>query len=295
MSQLNKFHRVALMGGHRHDHILDTLLALYEFLTARHYPVIFDEETAKRLSLAVKGVPITHLGEVSDLLIVVGGDGSLLQAAKIALAQSLPVLGVNRGRLGFLTDIYPQELDVIENILQGEYQEEQRFLLHGEIRHGGQVLESLEALNEIVLSPGNVAHMIEFEVMVGEQFVCDLRADGLIVATPTGSTAYALSGGGPILHPGLNAVVLVPMFPHTLSNRPLVVNADNELAIQITLNNEATPFVSGDGQKRMPIALGDALYIRKAARSLRLIHPRGYQYFQTLRTKLGWQSKNSLQ
>ncbi len=293
MNKLATFRRIALMGGQRHDHIAETLLALHEFLTARGYPVLFDAETAGRLSIMVDSAPIAQLGRVCDLLIVVGGDGSLLQAAKIATAQSLPVLGVNRGRLGFLTDIYPQELGVIEQILQGEYQEEQRFLLHAEIRHDNGVLEGLDALNEIVLSPGNVAHMIEFEVMISEQFVCDLRADGLIVATPTGSTAYALSGGGPILHPGLHAMVLVPMFPHTLSNRPLVIGADNELIIQITLNNEATPFVSGDGQKRIPIALGDTLHIRKATQELRLIHPRNYQYFQTLRMKLGWQSKNS--
>jgi NAD+ kinase len=134
--------------------------------------------------------------------------------------------------------------------------------------------------------------MIEFEIIIDGQSVCDLRADGLIVATPTGSTAYALSGGGPIVHPGLNAVVLVPMFPHTLSNRPLVVDANSQLAIQITTNNEAVPFVSGDGQKRIPIALGDTLCIQKKVQTLRLIHPRGYQYFQTLRSKLGWQNKN---
>jgi NAD+ kinase len=176
--------------------------------------------------------------------------------------------------------------------LEGHYQEEQRFFLRADVLHNEQSIASLEALNEIVLSPRNVAHMIEFEVMVGGQFVCDLRADGLIVATPTGSTAYALSGGGPILHPALNAIVLVPMFPHTLSNRPLVVDADSELVIQITKNNETRLFVSGDGQKRIPIALGDSLHIQKKAQTLRLIHPNGYQYFQTLRSKLGWQNKN---
>src|SRR5262249_37946604 len=154
-----------------------------------------------------------HLAKMADLIIVVGGDGSLLQAAKIAVPQSLPVLGLNRGRLGFLADIYPHEFEKIERVLQGEYWEEQRFLLQAQVMHQTNVLATVEALNEIVLSPGDIAHMIEFSVQVSNQFVCDFHADGLIVATPTGSTAYALSGGGPILHPALNAVVLVPMFP----------------------------------------------------------------------------------
>jgi len=285
------FKRVALMGRHQPNHIEETLRAIDEFLTVRQYPIVYDIETAQRLSYPVTSVPLENLHLHCDLLIVVGGDGSLLQAAKIAVAQSLPVLGVNRGRLGFLTDVYPHELAAIAEVLEGNYQEEQRFLLRAEICHENTRIASVEALNEIVLSPGNVAHMIEFEIMVGGQFVCDLRADGLIVATPTGSTAYALSGGGPILHPALNAVVLVPMFPHTLSNRPLVVDADSHLVIQITANNEAVPFVSGDGQKRIPIELGDSLCIQKKAQTLRLIHPRSYQYFQTLRSKLGWQSK----
>lgn len=286
------FKRIALMGRHQADHIEETLQAIDGFLKQRQYPVVYDEHTAERLSYSVESVPLEKLSKHCDLLIVVGGDGSLLQAAKIAVAQSLPVLGVNRGRLGFLTDVYPQELNTIAEVLAGDYQEEQRFLLRAEIHHDKKPIAFVEALNEIVLSPGNVAHMIEFEIEVGGQFVCDLRADGLIVATPTGSTAYALSGGGPILYPALNAVVLVPMFPHTLSNRPLVVDADSHLTIEITANNEAVPYVSGDGQKRIPIALGDSLHIQKKAQTLRLIHPRGYQYFQTLRSKLGWQSKN---
>lgn len=292
MKKNQPFHRVALMGGHRHNHVEETLRALQQLLSRLNVPVVFERETAQRLQGAEnQSVPVERLQEACDLLIVVGGDGSLLQAAKIAIGQSLPVLGVNRGRLGFLTDVYPQDLAVIEQVLAGDYLEEQRFLLRAEIKHGDTVLDSLEALNEIVLSPGNVSHMIEFEVRVDGRLVCDLRADGLIVATPTGSTAYALSGGGPILHPALNAMVLVPMFPHTLSNRPLVLDADSRLIIPIALNNEATPLVSGDGQKRIPIALGDSLCIQKTAQSLRLIHPRDYQYFQTLRTKLGWQSK----
>ncbi len=292
MKNTSPFKRIALMGRHHANHVQETLCAIDAFLTVRKYPIVYDADTAERLSYQVKSVPLDELSQHCDLLIVVGGDGSLLQAAKIAAAQSLPVLGVNRGRLGFLTDVYPHELSAIAEVLEGHYQEELRFFLRADVLHDEKSIASVEALNEIVLSPGNVAHMIEFEIMVGGEFVCDLRADGLIVATPTGSTAYALSGGGPILHPALNAIVLVPMFPHTLSNRPLVVDADSQLVIQITTNNEAHPFVSGDGQKRLPIALGDSLRIQKKTEILRLIHPPGYQYFQTLRSKLGWQNKN---
>lgn len=286
------FKRIALMGRHYSNHIEETLSAVDEFLSGLEYPIIYDHETAQRLSYPVKSVSLNDLHSHCDLLIVVGGDGSLLQAAKIAVAQSLPVLGVNRGRLGFLTDVYPHELEVIAEVLEGHYQEEQRFLLSAEIQHKNKAIAKVEALNEIVLSPGDVAHMLEFTITVGGQFVCDLRADGLIVATPTGSTAYALSGGGPILHPALNAMVLVPMFPHTLSNRPLVVDADSQLIVEIMTNNTSASFVTGDGQKRIPIALGDSLHIQKKPQTLRLIHPHSYQYFQTLRSKLGWQTKN---
>lgn len=289
------FKRIALIGRHHADRIEETLRTIDTFLTEQGYSVLYDAETAERLSYAVDHVPPENLHAHCDLVIVVGGDGSLLHAAKIAVAQSLPVLGINRGRLGFLTDVYPHDFTSIAEVLEGNYREELRFLLRADICHDNQSIAHLDALNEIVLSPGNVAHMIDFEIIVDAQLVCDLRADGLIVATPTGSTAYALSGGGPILHPALNAIVLVPMFPHTLSNRPLVLDADSHLTIHITMNNEAIPFVSGDGQKRIPIALGDTLRIQKKAQPLRLIHPHTYQYFQTLRSKLGWQSKNPSQ
>lgn len=287
------FKRIALMGRHHPDRIGETLKALHGFLTAHDYPVIYDQDTAHQLPFPVQSVDVGELSAHCDLLIVVGGDGSLLHAAKIATAQSLPVLGVNRGRLGFLTDIYPHELRQIEAVLSGNYDEEQRFLLQCELQRDNSVITVIDALNEIILSPENIAQMIEFEVMVGDQFVCDLRADGLIVATPTGSTAYALSAGGPILEPSLNAIVLVPMFPHTLSNRPLVIDADASLTIRIMSDSKAIPFISSDGQERIPVMASDSLVIRKKAKRLRLIHPKTYEYFKTLRSKLGWQSRHS--
>lgn len=291
---MNKgFTKVALMGRQRRDGIEKTLLDLHDFLVQKGWPVVFEQETTKGLlSRKVSGIEASRLNEVCDVLIVVGGDGSLLHAAHIAVQQNLPVLGVNRGRLGFLTDIRPNEMDKIDAILSGKYIEEKRFMLLGKIKRKEAIIAQFDALNEIVLSPGKIAHMIEFMVTVNQQFVYDQKADGLIIATPTGSTAYALSGGGPILYPSLNAVVLVPMFPHTLSNRPIVLDGDSQIEIKIPDKSEGFSFVSGDGQKCLEVLEGDTLVIEKKPEKLRLIHSLDYNYFETLRGKLGWQSKN---
>ncbi len=292
MSSNPTFQRIALMGRQRQNGIEDTLFALHDYLQKNGFTVVFEQQTAAHIDLAVTRVPSDELPQACDILLVVGGDGSMLYAAQMAASHDIPVLGINRGRLGFLTDMYPQHLEKIKEVLQGHYYEEHRFLLNGCIDHQSKRLTEFAALNEIVLSPGETAHMLEFDVLINEQFMCEFSADGLIVATPTGSTAYALSGGGPILHPGLNAFVLVPMFPHTLSNRPIVVDANSSITIQISANNSAAPFVSGDGQKRMALPLGASLTLTKKKEQLRLIHPLDYRYFDTLRAKLGWQSRN---
>lgn len=290
MTENQIFNRVTIIGRQRQENSKETFKALYEYLKTRGYKTVFERETAPELALnADERVPQDRLAEACDILLVVGGDGSLLHAARVAIDQSLPVAGINRGRLGFLTDIYPHQFAKIEQLLNGHYYEERRFLLNGYIQRQSQATVAIPALNEIVLSAGNIAHMVEFSIAVNGQSVCEMRADGLIVATPTGSTAYALSGGGPILQPGLNAVVLVPMFPHTLSNRPIVLDADSRITISIPVNNEAIPYISGDGQKRVPIAPGETLVIEKKSQVLRLIHPLDYNYFETLRSKLGWQ------
>lgn len=292
MSHKPAFQRIALMGRHRQNGIEDTLLSLNDYLQKNGFTVVFEQQTAIHIDAVVTSIPSEELPKVCDILLIVGGDGSMLHAAQMVAAHGIPVLGINRGRLGFLTDMYPQHLDKIKEVLLGDYYEEHRFLLKAAIDYQNKRLAEFTALNEIVVSPGEIAHMIEFDVMINEQFLCELRADGLIAATPTGSTAYALSGGGPILHPGLDAVVLVPMFPHTLSNRPIVIAADSRILIQISGNNFTAPFVSGDGQKRTALPLGGTLTIEKKKEPLRLIHPLDYRYFDTLRVKLGWQSRN---
>lgn len=286
------FKKIALIGRQRGENIVETLLALKTYLRGHQTDVVFEQDTAALMSQHNKpAIPSDQLAQHCDLIIAVGGDGSLLNAARIAIKQNLPVLGINRGRLGFLTDIRPEEFSKVNAVLNGEYIEEKRFLLTAQLQYQDQLIAQQDALNDVVLLPGDVAHMIEFAIYINHQFVCTQRADGLIVATPTGSTAYALSGGGPILHPGLNAVVLVPMFPHTLSSRPIVIAADSLIEIVIDEENEVSPFVSCDGQQRIAIPCGGKIKITRKKEELRLIHPKDYNYFETLRTKLGWVNK----
>ncbi len=291
---MNKaFSKIALMGRWRGNDIPTTLMALIEHLHSLNIQVVLETETAELIpDTALPSVLATELSQHCELLIAVGGDGNLIRAAHIAVEQNLPVVGINRGSLGFLTDIYPDELDKLNTILKGQYQEEQRALLHAELLTESHTAGPHLALNDVVLFADDVAHMIEFDIYINQQFVCNQRADGLIVASPTGSTAYALSGGGPILQPNLNVVLLMPMFPHTLSNRPLVIPAESIIDIIVTTENENTAFVSCDGQSRHAVAVGSTIRVRKNSKSLQLIHPQDYNYFSTLREKLGWQNRH---
>ncbi|WP_106477265.1 NAD(+) kinase [Phytohalomonas tamaricis] len=290
---MEQFKTIGLIGRLGSAKVIDTLERLIRFLGERQLDVIIDESLAAALS--DHGLPLAEreaLAERSDLVIVVGGDGSLLGAARTMCRTGTPVLGVNRGRLGFLTDISPDEVETrVGEVLDGNYESEQRFLLEAEVYRDGELVGTADALNDIVTHPGKVARMIEFELFIQNQFVYSQRSDGLIVATPTGSTAYALSGGGPILHPKLEAMVLVPMFPHTLSSRPLVIDAASEIRIHIGDANEADPHVSGDGQTQIVSKPGDVLIIRRKAQRLTLFHPLGHNYFETCRSKLGWSSR----
>lgn len=284
------FQKVILMGRPGVKRVPETLDTLRDYLHHLNIEMAVEEQTASMMK--DKKLPqLSYKDSLSafQLMIVVGGDGSLLHAAHLALPYNLPVLGINRGRLGFLTDIHPEDLQKVGEVLHGQYQEESRFLLKAQLFHNKKLLYQDIALNDVVLLPGDIPQMIEFEIYIDKDFVCSQRADGMIVATPTGSTAYALSGGGPILHSQLNAVVLVPMFPHTLSSRPIVINANSDIMIVISKTNEVSPHVSCDGQNRVSIAPGGYILIRKKSPSLRLIHPRDYSYFATLREKLGWE------
>ncbi len=246
-------------------------------------------ETALRQFLSELAIHVVEPDAPADLMIVIGGDGSLLQASHLAINNNVPVLGINRGHLGFLTDIYPNEIEKVAAVLKGHYQKETRFLLETQVRANGLLLNQEVALNEVVLLPGHLAQMIRFEIYINNNFVCTQRADGLIVTTPTGSTAYALSGGGPILHPQLDAIALVPMFPHKLSSRPIVVDANSLIDILITAK-KVSPHISCDGRNRTKVPKEATVHVRKHHKRVTLIHPADYDYYKTLREKLGWEA-----
>ncbi len=287
------FKHIGLFGKHSHPGVSDTLHQLLRFLKARELAVTVETETASAMTRCdAPTCSREHLGSQCDVIIVVGGDGSLLNAARAITHQQIPVLGINRGRLGFLTDIRPNELEnKVGEVLDGHYLEEKRFLLDGQVFRDDKLLAEGNALNDIVLYQGDVARMIEFELAINGEFVYSQRSDGLIISTPTGSTAYSLSGGGPILHPELDAVVLVPMFPHTLTSRPIVINGNDKIEIIIAADKETYPRLSFDGQQHVNLAPNDRIVISKFPKQLRLIHPKDYRYYETLRSKLHWGTK----
>lgn len=285
MDKQPTFKKIALIGRQRVDHITETLHSLKEFLLSRQVEVMCETDTAAMLGEPdTQAINKDELEQHCQMIIVVGGDGSFLNAARIAATQNLPVLGVNRGTLGFLTDIHPDAFEEISEIIQGNYITEERFLLEAKIPDH----EPQTALNDVVLLPGGRPQMIGFEVYINDQFAYHLKADGLIIASPTGSTAYSLSVGGPILHPQLDAITVVPMSPHTLSNRPIVVRGDAKISLVIDKDNKTPPHLSCDGQERLPTTPGMTIEVKKHPKTFRLIHPKTYNYYETLRTKLDW-------
>ncbi len=288
------FEVIAIIGKPRDQQAIQTHKELYDWLIDEGYSVYIDD----RLSDILTDIPNEHfasliqLGKAADLAIVVGGDGNMLGAARVLSRFDISVIGVNRGNLGFLTDLDPDDFTTsLKAVLDGEFIEEERFLLEAEIHRHKQIKSHNAALNEAVLHPGQVAHMIEFEVYIDDSFAFSQRSDGLIISTPTGSTAYSLSGGGPILSPSLNAISLVPMFPHTLSSRPLVVDSKRRIKLVVSPENRGTQEISCDGQVSLPVSPGDEIHIYQSPNVLKLIHPKDYSYYHVLRNKLGWSSK----
>ena len=291
MSSSFAFRRIGVVAKPGLSELNETVITLIELLLEEGLSVnVSDDCTLNHaLPASVSFVPREHIGQNVDLVIVVGGDGSLLDVARKVNAQQTPLLGVNRGRLGFLTDINPGSLGTqIPPILRGEYREEPRVMLQAKVMREGALIAEASALNDVVLYSGDIARMIEFEVVINGQFVYRQRSDGLITATPTGSTAYALSGGGPIMHPQLPALVLVPMHPHTLSARPIVVHDESHIVLRVSATNHHFPKISCDGQIQLNTQPLDEIHIQKLPNRLRLIHPLNHDYFAMLRTKLGW-------
>jgi len=283
------FKQVGLIGKQPDRNVSATLHALASHLEALQTSILLDAGIAELFPDS--GYPVADragLASRCDLAIVVGGDGTLLNAARSLAEHGVAVLGVNLGRLGFLVDVSPEDMTrQLELILSGDFIEEERTLLHATASRDGVMLNESSALNDVIVHKQDIARMIELDTYIDGHFLNTNRSDGLIVATPTGSTAYALSGGGPIVHPRLNAITLVPICPHTLSNRPIVLHDASVIEIIIHEGTlEAT--VSCDGQVSQPLQPGDHITIRKHDHSLRLLHPPGHDYFAVLRKKLRW-------
>ena len=287
---MSKFKRIALIGRSGHQQATETIARLIDYLRAEGLDIWVVDDIASIDGFSdLPHCTLEHIGQKVDLAIVVGGDGSLLGASRALANFGTPVLGINRGTLGFLTDIRPSEaIEKVGQALLGQFTEEKRWLNSVEVIRDEQIIAQATALNDVVLHKGQSARMLGFDLCIDDQFVYSSRSDGLIVSTPTGSTAYALSAGGPIMHPKLNALVLVPMFPHTLNARPIVVPAGCVVSVTITEKHQALPQVSCDGQTHISLLLGDRVLIRQSEDQLTLLHPPGYSYYEVCRSKLQW-------
>lgn len=286
-----EFKTIGLFGHMRSQDIRETVATICTFLQNKQCKIVLESSLAESLGEThFKVANMQEMGTTIDLALVIGGDGALLSTARAMVAYKVPLLGINRGSLGFLTDIRPTEVEQkLEEILAGKFHIENRFLLETTIIDNNTTQQG-HALNEIVLSAQGAHHLIQYEIIVDKHFVCRQRADGLIIATPTGSTAYSLSGGGPIIHPELNALTLVPMFPHTLSMRPIVINGDSTILLRVKENLNSQIQISCDSQTFYPVNENSVIEIRKKQESITLIHPTSYNYYKSLRSKLHWGS-----
>ncbi len=283
-----KINTIGIIAKNQGDAVARTITQLVDYLATKSCNILLDK-SAESLVEGYSYVDRSTLAQQSDLAIVIGGDGTFLSAVRSLADQNTPVLGINLGRLGFLVDISPDDMiETLEQIMQGQYVDECRFLLQAEVVRDGHVIAESDAFNDVVVHIRDVARMIEFQTYVNGRFVNFQRADGLVVSTPTGSTAYALSSGGPLLHATLDAMVLVPICPHTLTNRPLVINGDSKVEIVIGESKQTTSQVTFDGQTAFDVKPGDRIKISKKNSKIHLIHPSNYDYYEILRKKLHW-------
>ncbi len=287
------FKNIGLIGKCDIPNISETINNVYNILNQLNVTIRLESKTASFLkNCSSQTHDLKDFGDKCDLLIVIGGDGSLLNAARSAFAFNVPILGINRGRLGFLADLTPVDLEKpLTSILAGHYVLEERLRLQAQVKHEGNIIYQEYATNDIVIKQGDIPSMLIFDIYVDNHCIAREHADGLIAATPTGSTAYALSGGGPILHPGLDAYLLLSMFSHTLSNRPVIVPAQLGAEINISLENKAHASIRCDGLDMVKIPPGSSVSIAKVTQKLLLLHPKNYNYFDNLRSKLNWGGK----
>lgn len=283
-----RFATVALIGKYQSPDVAAALLRLAAYLRGSDREVVLERETATEADAdGFEVADYDELGSRADLAIVIGGDGTMLAAARKLAASGVPLVGVNQGRLGFMTDISRDAMTTrVGEILEGRYTRETRVLLEAEVRREGELIATALALNDVVLHKGDAGRMIEFALSINGEFIYNQRSDGIIVATPTGSTAYALSANGPILHPSVAGMALVPLCAHTLSARPITVPDSSVIHIRLMALHEAR--LNCDSQGRFELIEGDELRVARSRHAITLLHPEGYSYFAMLREKLRW-------
>jgi len=282
------FQSIGIISRPRRSDLCVVVPPLLKWLEERGIQTLLDEETANCLPNGAKGLTRQKVADSSELLLVLGGDGTLLAAARLAAPRGIPVLPINMGSLGFLTNFTLQELHpALDNTLEGRFSLSERVLISVDLERAGKVIDTQRVLNEVVINKGALARMIELELIIDGDFVCRYRADGLIVATPTGSTAYSLSAGGPIVHPTVESFVITPICPHMLSDRPLIIRDSSTVEMKLSGNTESV-FLTLDGQRGIPLQPTDIVRARRAKEMLKLIQPTRKSYFEILRNKLKW-------
>lgn len=283
----NEFTRIAVMGREDDPRVSEPMAELVEHLEKRGREVLLPDES--RLGDGSRRYPEAELARHADLFIAVGGDGTMLHSARLASDRDVPLLGVNRGRLGFLADVKPDEMiSSVDEVLAGQYERDSRLQLRASLARPDGSVEARDALNDVVLQRVETGRMVDFETRIASRYVNSHAGDGLIIATPTGSTAYALSCGGPIIEPQLDAVVVVPVCPHTLTDRPLVISAGEKIELRLLERADTKAEITVDGHGMGGIDPDDRLTITAAPTRITLIHPPGYDYYAILRSKLFW-------
>lgn len=283
----NSFKTVALVGLFTDSRVAEPMIRLAEYLANAGITVLSNAATADALS--ARAVADNALSSDADLIIAIGGDGTMLHAAGLAAGGDVPLLGINRGRLGFLADVSPVDmLESLGQVLAGNYTSESRLQLQAKITAADGSQKTALALNDVVLQRRETGRMLDFETRIANKYVNTHMGDGLIAATPTGSTAYALSCGGPIIQPRLDAIVVVPICPHTLSDRPIVIPADQEIEVKLLPREDTKAEISVDGHTLGEFGPDDKLVIGEAEHRITLIHPPGYDFYEILRSKLHW-------
>jgi len=288
MRPAQTFQTIGIISRPRRSNLAVVVPPLLKWLEAHGIQTLFDEETASSLSDGSKGQTRERVADASQLLLVLGGDGTMLAAARLAAPRGIPILPINMGSLGFLTSFTVDELHpALDDTLEGRFSLSERVMISVGLERAGKVIDNQRVLNEVVVNKGALARMIELELTIDADFVCRYRADGLIVASPTGSTAYSLSAGGPIVHPAVESFVITPICPHTLSDRPLVVRDSSCIEMKLSGNTESV-FLTLDGQRGIPLQPTDRVRVCRAKELLKLIQPPKKSYFEILRSKLKW-------